>query len=152
MRTYDPWFPRYALRNTLVLVCKLFLLALGQGSSALSIWLNKWLNTFIPALLTQTLTRNLKKYSEQWRGLRIATLDWRYSQVPMQVSILLTFTFSRESSEHLNIPFAILFGMPQSQSARPQTFIGTCEQLKGMGDNSLADSSTSYAESSSSEM
>ena len=36
MKTYDAWFPRYALRNRLMFFCRLFSPAVGQGSSALS--------------------------------------------------------------------------------------------------------------------
>ena len=40
MITYDPWFPRYALRNRLMFFCRLFLPAVGRGSSALSDFLS----------------------------------------------------------------------------------------------------------------
>ena len=36
MRTYDAWFPRYALRNRLMFFCRLLSPAMGPGSSALS--------------------------------------------------------------------------------------------------------------------
>ena len=35
MRTYDVWFPRYALRNRLMFSCQEFLPAMGPGSTAL---------------------------------------------------------------------------------------------------------------------
>ena len=39
MRTYDAWFPRYALRNGLMFFCRVFSPAVGRGSSALSSFL-----------------------------------------------------------------------------------------------------------------
>ena len=39
MRTYDAWFPRYALGNRLMFFCRVFSPAVGQGSSALSTFL-----------------------------------------------------------------------------------------------------------------
>ena len=40
MSTYDAWFPRCALRNRLMFSCQHFSPAVGQGSSALSTFLN----------------------------------------------------------------------------------------------------------------
>ena len=40
MRTYDAWFPRYALGNTFMFFCRVFLPAVGRGSSALSTFLD----------------------------------------------------------------------------------------------------------------
>ena len=34
MRTYDAWFPRYALGNRLMFFCRVFLPAVRRGSSA----------------------------------------------------------------------------------------------------------------------
>ena len=39
MRTYDAWFPRYALGNRLMFFCRVFSPAVGRGSSALSTFL-----------------------------------------------------------------------------------------------------------------
>ena len=41
MRTYDAWFPRYALGNGLMFFCRVFSPAVGQGSSALSTFLDR---------------------------------------------------------------------------------------------------------------
>ena len=41
MRTYDAWFPRYALGNGLMFFCRVFLPAVGRGSSALSTFLDR---------------------------------------------------------------------------------------------------------------
>ena len=35
MRTYNAWFPRYALKKKLMFFCRVFSLAVGRGSSAL---------------------------------------------------------------------------------------------------------------------
>ena len=39
MRTYDAWFPRYALRNRLMFFCQVFSPVVGRGSYALSTFL-----------------------------------------------------------------------------------------------------------------
>ena len=39
MRTYDAWFPRYALGNRLMFFCRVFSPAVGRGSSTLSTFL-----------------------------------------------------------------------------------------------------------------
>ena len=39
MRTFDAWFPRYALRNRLMFFCRLFSPAVGRRSFALSTFL-----------------------------------------------------------------------------------------------------------------
>ena len=41
MRTYDAWFPRYALGNGLMFFCRVFSPAVGRGSSALSTFLDR---------------------------------------------------------------------------------------------------------------
>ena len=41
MRTYDAWFPRYALRNRLMFFCRVFSPTVGRGSSALSTFLDR---------------------------------------------------------------------------------------------------------------
>ena len=41
MRTYDAWFPRYALGNGLMFFCRVFSPPLGRGSSALSTFLDR---------------------------------------------------------------------------------------------------------------
>ena len=41
MRTYDAWFPRYALENRLMFFCRVFSPAVGRGSSALSTFLDR---------------------------------------------------------------------------------------------------------------
>ena len=41
MRTYDAWFPRYALGNRLMFFCRAFSPAVGRGSSALSTFLDR---------------------------------------------------------------------------------------------------------------
>ena len=41
MRTYDAWFPRYALGNRLMFFCRVFSPAVGQGISALSTFLDR---------------------------------------------------------------------------------------------------------------
>ena len=41
MRTYDTWFPRYALRNRLMFSCRVFSPAMRRGSSALSTFLDR---------------------------------------------------------------------------------------------------------------
>ena len=41
MRTYDAWFPRYALGNRLMCFCRVFSPAVGRGSSALSTFLDR---------------------------------------------------------------------------------------------------------------
>ena len=41
MRTYDAWFPRYALGNRLMFFCRVFSPAVGRGSSALSTFLDR---------------------------------------------------------------------------------------------------------------
>ena len=49
MRTYDAWFPRYALRNRLMFFCRLFSPSVGRGSSVLSTFVAKFrilANTF----------------------------------------------------------------------------------------------------------
>ena len=39
MRTYDAWFPRYAVGKRLMFFCRVFLPAVGRGSSVLSTFL-----------------------------------------------------------------------------------------------------------------
>ena len=41
MRTYDAWFPRYALGNGLMFFCRVFSPAVGRGSSALLTFLDR---------------------------------------------------------------------------------------------------------------
>ena len=41
MRTYDAWFPRYALGNSLMFFCRVFSPAVGRGSSTLSTFLDR---------------------------------------------------------------------------------------------------------------
>ena len=41
MRTYDAWFPGYALGNGLMFFCRVFSPAVGRGSSALSTFLDR---------------------------------------------------------------------------------------------------------------
>ena len=41
IRTYDAWFPRYALGNGLMFFCRVFSPAVGRGSSALSTFLDR---------------------------------------------------------------------------------------------------------------
>ena len=41
MRTYDAWFPRYALGNGLMFFCRVFSPVVGRGSSALSTFLDR---------------------------------------------------------------------------------------------------------------
>ena len=41
MRTYDAWFPRYALGNRLMFFCRVFSPAVGRGSSALCTFLDR---------------------------------------------------------------------------------------------------------------
>ena len=41
MRTYNAWFPRYALGNRLMFFCRVFSPAVGRGSSALSTFLDR---------------------------------------------------------------------------------------------------------------
>ena len=41
MRTYNAWFPRYALGNRLMFFCPVFSPAVGRGSSALSTFLDR---------------------------------------------------------------------------------------------------------------
>ena len=40
MRSYDVWFPRYALGNRLMFFCQVFSPTMGRGSSALSTFLD----------------------------------------------------------------------------------------------------------------
>ena len=41
MRTYDAWFPRYALGNRLMFFCRVFSPTVGRGSSTLSTFLDR---------------------------------------------------------------------------------------------------------------
>ena len=52
MRTYDAWFPRYALGNGLMFFCRVFSPAVGRGSSALSTFLDR---------RTQRVKKNVKE-------------------------------------------------------------------------------------------
>ena len=42
MRTYDAWFPRYALGNRLMFFCRVLSPAVGRGSSPLSTFLARF--------------------------------------------------------------------------------------------------------------
>ena len=41
MRTYDAWFPRYALGKRLMFFCRVFSPAVGRGSFTLSTFLDR---------------------------------------------------------------------------------------------------------------
>ena len=71
MRTYDAWFPRYALENRLMFFCRVFLSAVGRGSSALS--------TFSPAA-RKGLTLDLVKTSA---AVQSPTKSYRTLQDPV---------------------------------------------------------------------
>ena len=69
MRTYDAWFPRYALGNRLMFFCRVFSPAVGRGSSALLTFLDRHMQRVKPVnKVLVLLPTDHNKLMMQWKG------------------------------------------------------------------------------------